>query len=56
MNKITTIGITRETKAELDRILQILRKEYPFINSYADLINYLAWFWSNNNKLKNVQS
>ena len=55
--KITTIGISEECKAELSRILEIVRKEYPFVNSYSDLVNYLVWFWCKNNKLeKNVQS
>ncbi len=55
--KWTTIGITKESKAELDRILKLVQKEYPFINGYADLVEYLVWFWCKNNKLeKNVKS
>jgi len=50
MSKFTTIMVSRETKAELDRVLNIVKNTYPFIDSYSDLINYLVWFWDRNHK------
>jgi|GEM_PF-5078904 len=50
MSKFTTIMVSKETKAELDRVLSVVKNIYPFIDSYSDLINYLVWFWDRNHK------
>jgi len=42
--------VSKETKAELDRVLSVVKNIYPFIDSYSDLINYLVWFWDRNHK------
>jgi len=49
--KFTTIMVSNELKSELGFVLEKIKKEYPFIDSYNDLINYLVWFWNKNNKL-----
>jgi len=45
MERFTTIMVNREIKAKLDEVKKRLKYNFPFIDSYSDLIKYLIWFW-----------
>ncbi len=37
--------VSREVKAQLDEILPLIHRDFPYINSYNDLIAFLSQFW-----------
>ncbi|MCD6148633.1 hypothetical protein J7J18_04630 [bacterium] len=49
--RFSPVMLKKETKDQLSEIISVIKENYPWINSYNDVIVYLIWFWKKNAKI-----